>query len=77
MRAEGTPNENWADIDLLDCVDDALRNGRLMTRGNLAFDFLCQRLGFDRHQLPGYVADMQKLEKEDESPIYDLYYDKI
>lgn len=56
-------NENTSDEELLDMLDNTLRNGIHATRANLVFDLLCSRLGFDRHQLPGYVADMKKLEE--------------
>lgn len=61
----GTLGENTPDEALLDMLDQTLRNGSNPTRANLVFDVLCERLGFDRHQLPGYKADMKKLEEED------------
>lgn len=60
-----TPDEKTTDEELLDMLDNTLRNGSNPTRANLVFDLLCERLGFDRHQLPGYLADMAELEKED------------
>lgn len=53
-------------VDLLECIDDALRNGRLMTRANLAFDIMLKRhLGLTRDDLPAYVEDIKRIDEED------------
>ena len=49
-----TPNKDTPTIDLLDQIDDTLRNGCAMTRANFCFDLLCERLGFDRDQFPTF-----------------------
>lgn len=61
-----TPTEDSSDIELLDCVDDCLRNGRLMTRGNLAFELLLKRFGYERMELPGYAKDVADIAAADE-----------
>lgn len=53
-------------VDLLESIDDALRNGRLMTRANLAFDYLLECLDLRRTDLPAYVADMNRIDEEDQ-----------
>lgn len=64
-RREGAPDASWSDVELLDWVDNALRNGNQMTKANGCFHFLLGRFGYEHTDLPGYVADMAKLEEED------------
>ena len=59
------PDESSPDVELLECIDDALRNGRNMTRANLAFDLLLKRNGCSRRDLPAYVEDMAQIERGD------------
>lgn len=61
MPSDVIPTEASSDAELLGCIDDALRNGRLMTRANLAFDLLLRRNGCSRRDLPMYVEDMKKM----------------
>lgn len=39
---------------LLSAVDNALTTGSHMTNANLAFEYLCERLGIDREWLPPF-----------------------
>lgn len=64
MSASKTPSEDSSVIELLECIDDALRNGRLMTRANLAFDILLMQVGLTREDLPAYVADIARINEE-------------
>lgn len=57
---------------MLESIDDALRNGRNMTRANLAFEYLCDRYGQDRRQLRTYLRDMEEIEEQDKEYI-DMY----
>lgn len=60
-----TPDENTPTEHLLDMIDDCLRNGRLMTRGNLAFSLLCERLDYDRDNFPTFRSWYDKEEEAD------------
>lgn len=55
------PDESSPDVELLECIDDALRNGTNMTRANLAFDLLLKRNGCSRRDLPTYVEDLIRM----------------
>ena len=60
-----TPNESTPTADLLDMIDDTLRNGCAMTRANLCFSLLCERLGFDRDEFPTFKSWYEAEEKRE------------
>jgi len=64
MSQTKTPTYDSTIIELLECIDDALRNGRLMTRANLAFDILLSQIGLTREDLPAYVTDIARINGE-------------
>lgn len=61
----GVPGPHSTDIELLECIDEALRNGRNMTRANLAFDYLLDRFGYGRMDILSYAAEMKAQEEAD------------
>ena len=49
-----TPDENTPTEHLMDMIDDTLRNGSNMTRANLCFSLLCERMDYDRDNFPTF-----------------------
>lgn len=60
IQQQAAPSADSTLIELLEHVDNGLRNGTKMTRANLAFEFLLKHLELTRLDLPSYVHDMQE-----------------
>jgi hypothetical protein len=54
------PSVNSTPVELLQHIDNALRNNTKLSRANLAFEFLLKSMDLTRLDLPTYVHDMQE-----------------